>query len=170
MKNIPDRSWMFIERGPRIKGLQANSSTGRLFYSSGFVPCYDNWTAHDENLWPHDEKRMLAERAASLWYDIGVESSRSLLTENNSYCEIIFDVAGSNILPQDELPNLEAKKFFDMLKMVETLHRHMLAREVLFLCPLLVSRLHHRSSCSAISYSATPSPTPPIAQDPPTTS
>ncbi|KAI5681180.1 hypothetical protein M9H77_02407 [Catharanthus roseus] len=92
----------------------------------GFVPCYYHRTTHDENLWQHDEERILAECAASLRCHIGLKSSRSLLTENNLYHDMIFVVAVLNILFQEdglaeEPPNLEAKKFFDMLTVMETL-------------------------------------------------
>ncbi|KAI5662597.1 hypothetical protein M9H77_21920 [Catharanthus roseus] len=113
MENIPDRSWMYRERGQGIKGL-----TKHLLWW-GFMSYYHNWTAHGENLWPHDEEHIIVERVASLWSDIGVESSWLFPTENNSYREIMFDAVGSNILSQDEPPNPEAKKFFDMLKVVE---------------------------------------------------
>ncbi|KAI5666278.1 hypothetical protein M9H77_16131 [Catharanthus roseus] len=75
---------------------------------------------------PYDEEHILTKHVASPQSHIGVETSRSLPIENNSYREMIFDATGPNILPQEETnpkepPNPQAKKFFDMLKAMETL-------------------------------------------------
>ncbi|KAI5657917.1 hypothetical protein M9H77_26710 [Catharanthus roseus] len=100
MENIPDRSWMYRERGFGVK-------------------------AYEEKMWSHSEKRLRVEFASTTRSKIRVESSRSMPIESNSYREMIFYVAGPNFFPQEEmnheeLPNPEAKKFFDMLKEVET--------------------------------------------------
>ncbi|KAI5677121.1 hypothetical protein M9H77_08071 [Catharanthus roseus] len=190
MENMPNHSWMYRERGPGIKGL---TNCERTSFTVGIRALLYNWRAHGENLRQHDEERILAERVVSPQCDIVVESSRSLPTENNSYCEMIFHAVGLKILPQNEPHNPEAKKFFDMLKAMETpaapmmhAHRHLQAMEVLFLCLLPLSRLHHfapsmmqdlsapastRGPLSLLSPTqATPSPAPPVTQDPSITS
>ncbi|KAI5681538.1 hypothetical protein M9H77_02766 [Catharanthus roseus] len=85
-----------------------------------FVPCYHNWTGHGEKIWPHDEGRVLAERSGTIRSNVGVENTRSIPNEMNSYCEIIIDAEGPNFVHHEEPPNSMAKKFFDMLKAVET--------------------------------------------------
>ncbi|KAI5682396.1 hypothetical protein M9H77_03624 [Catharanthus roseus] len=107
-----DRSLMYRKCVPRVRGLSSKFVNGW-----GFMLDYHNWTYDGEALGRMNVKTNVS---------TAKETSSSRTRESSTYHEMIFDVAGPSVDPNlsnytyEEAPNLEAQKFYDMLKSRKT--------------------------------------------------